>query len=246
MGNSAPANHAAQVLAEALVQGTANGHIDSSGRSWADRLKDCGYPANLVAFGSGEAVAAFSTTAPGGNASDALASMTSTQPGHQNGAQAPVPWACSGVGFASSTSGTVRHAWVIVVASAASSTACPQQVASMPASPSPSASASPSSSATSSPTATKTPTPIPSPTPGPVGVTVAFYPGWNLVVLPAGPVSAILFRAKGCYRAVYQQQGSQWLRYSPDVPPYANNLKTLNGGTYWVEGTAENCGLVQL
>jgi hypothetical protein len=55
-----------------------------------------------------------------------------------------------------------------------------------------------------------------------------------------------LHRAKGCYSAVYQQQGDRWLRYAPGVPAYANNLHTLNGGAFWVEGTAENCGLIQL
>jgi hypothetical protein len=45
---------------------------------------------------------------------------------------------------------------------------------------------------------------------------------------------------------VYQQQGDRWLRYAPGVPAYANNLQTLNGGAFWVEGTAENCGFIQL
>lgn len=65
-------------------------------------------------------------------------------------------------------------------------------------------------------------------------------------MLPTGPVADVLHRAEGCYRAVYQQQGDHWLRYSPEVPRYANNLQTLNGGAFWVEGTAENCGLIAL
>ena len=52
--------------------------------------------------------------------------------------------------------------------------------------------------------------------------------------------------AKGCYRSVYQQQGDHWVRYSPEAPAYARNLVTSDGGVFWVEGTAENCGLVPL
>ena len=66
------------------------------------------------------------------------------------------------------------------------------------------------------------------------------------MTLPAGPVSDVLHRAAGCYRAIYQQNGSGWLRYSPEAPAYANNLQTLNGGTFWIEGTAANCGVVPL
>ncbi|HMO55636.1 MAG TPA: hypothetical protein PJ994_14105, partial [Tepidiformaceae bacterium] len=69
--------------------------------------------------------------------------------------------------------------------------------------------------------------------------------GWNLVILPAGNVAEVLTRAAGCYRAVYQQTGGTWQRYSPDVPAYANNLSVTQGGTFWVEGTA-NCGFIQL
>lgn len=70
--------------------------------------------------------------------------------------------------------------------------------------------------------------------------------GWNLVVLPAGPVQQVLARANGCYQAVYRWDGSRWLRYMPGAPAYANNLWTLDGGTFWVEGTTANCGLVTL
>jgi hypothetical protein len=70
--------------------------------------------------------------------------------------------------------------------------------------------------------------------------------GWNLTVLPAGPVEHVLGRANGCYRAVYQWDGGRWLRFAPGAPAYANNLQTLNGGTFWIEGTAANCGLVLL
>ena len=66
------------------------------------------------------------------------------------------------------------------------------------------------------------------------------------MVIPAGKLNDVLYRAKGCYRSVYQQQGEAWLRFSPEAPPYANNLVTSNGGVFWVEGTAEDCGLVPL
>lgn len=71
-------------------------------------------------------------------------------------------------------------------------------------------------------------------------------PGWNLTTLPPGPVEQVLARAGGCYRAIYQWNGERWLRYVPGAPQYANNLQTLNGGAIWIEGTAANCGLVQL
>lgn len=74
---------------------------------------------------------------------------------------------------------------------------------------------------------------------------MTLWEGWNLVTLPAGAVAEILTRAQGCYRAVYKQEGDVWLRYSPVVPAYANNLHTTSGGTFWVEGTA-NCGYIQL
>lgn len=248
MANSVTANFAAQIHAEALIAGTANGHTDSFGRSWADRLRDCGYPAGYVTMGSGEAVEVF-TNASGASASAAVAAMTSMQPGHQSGAQAPVPWECSGVGYASNPNGNIKHAWVVIVSSAASSTACPQ---SAPAGggPTTTSTATTASPTTATATATRTPTmtPVPSPTPTPRadGASVTLYAGWNLVTLPPGPVADVLHRAGGCYRSVYQLQGDRWFRYSPEVPPWANNLQTLNGGAYWIEGTAENCGLIRL
>jgi hypothetical protein len=101
---------------------------------------------------------------------------------------------------------------------------------------------------TPTPTATPTNTPTPSPTPTlrADGAKITLYPGWNLVMLPAGPIGDILYRARGCFTAVYQQQGNQWLRYSNDVPPYARNLVTSNGGAFWIEGAAASCGLIAL
>ena len=112
--------------------------------------------------------------------------------------------------------------------------------------------ASATTPATSTATATPTKTPTPSPTPSPTptlradGATLTIYEGWNLVTLPTGQVAEVLHRAAGCYHSIYQQQGARWLRYAPDAPAYANNLQTLNGGTFWIEGTAENCGPVKL
>ncbi len=241
MAASAPANWAAQIHAEAIASGQASGHTDALGRSWQQRLLDCGYPSNYVYYGSGEALAAFITQQPGGSAGDALASITSSQPGHQNGAQAPVPWECAGIGYASS-SGAFKHVWVVVVASAPSPSACPQQVSGT----APTTTATAPATPTPSPTATPSPTPSPTPTARPGAPSVYLGAGWNLVVLPPGPPGLVLARAAGCYRALYQWDGSRWLRYLPGAPDYANNLWTLNGGALWIEGTAANCGLVTL
>jgi hypothetical protein len=156
MANSAPANAAAQTLAESIIAGTGNGHIDSHG-SWGNRLLDCGYPTEFFPLQSaGEAVAVF--TSSGATASDAIADMTSLSPNHQSGVQAPVPWECSGVGYASGGTGSFKSAWVVVVASAPSAASCPQVVSGGGASPTTSSSATAKATATATAKATATPT----------------------------------------------------------------------------------------
>mgnify|MGYP006915171141 CR=1 FL=1 len=242
LSQSAPLNAAAMGYAQYLANTPgAQGHgaDGAPGYPWATRAVQCGYPANLAAGGEGLAVVESSTVVTV-SAQQALNTMTAERGG---GVWVPsdvgLPVKCVGVGKATSTSGK-KVAWVTLIFAASGS--CPQQVSGGGTSPSPSSSATNTATNTATPTAT----PSPSPTPKPVGATIALYSGWNLVVLPEGKVADVLYRAAGCYRAVYQQQGGHWLRYSPDVPAYANNLQTLNGGTFWIEGTAENCGLIAL
>jgi len=67
------------------------------------------------------------------------------------------------------------------------------------------------------------------------------------VTLPTGPIADLLGRAGGCFTSVYQQQGDHWLRYSPLVPDYANNLVSSGGGAFWINGTgAPGCSRIQL
>jgi hypothetical protein len=148
-----------------------------------------------------------------------------------------LPAKCIGVGIYQNEAGTAK-AWIVLIAQYPANAQCPGSTGTAP-SPSP----------TVSPTATHTPSPTASPTatatPRTDGASVTLWQGWNLVTLPPGSVPEMLTRAAGCYRAVYKQEGDVWLRYSPSVPAYANNLQITNGGTFWMEGTA-NCGLIQL
>lgn len=241
LSQSASLNAAAMGYAQFLANTPgAGGHFadGSPGYAWVTRAVQCGYPANWGAGGEGLAVVESSATVSV-SPQQALNTMTSEAGG---GVWVPanvgLPVKCVGVGKATSANGK-KVAWVTLLFAAGG--ACPQQVTGGS-----SPTATTSSTPTPTPTPTKTPTPTPSPTPPALGVTVTIYSGWNLVVLPAGPVGDVLYRAKGCYRAVYQQEGARWLRYSPDVPAYANNLQTLNGGVFWVEGAAANCGLIGL
>ncbi|MEO8539764.1 MAG: hypothetical protein ABI577_08485 [bacterium] len=247
LAQSAPLNAAAMGFAQFLADTPgAQGHFadGTSGFPWATRAIQCGYPANLAAGGEGLAVVE-SSVSVSVSAQQALNTMTAENGG---GVWVPsnvgLPVKCVGVGKAVSANGK-KVAWVTLIFAA--TTTCPQQVTGG-GNPSPSASPSASNSPTATKTASPTPsrTPSPTPTPRADGAAVTIHEGWNLVVLPSGPVADVLHRATGCYRSVYQQQDGRWLHYSPAVPGYANNLQTLNGGTFWVEGTAENCGFVRL
>jgi uncharacterized protein YkwD len=165
---SAPASKAAQWFAEAMIAGTTSSHSDQNGRSWVQRLRDCGYD-SYWAGGSGEALAGFGSSDPnfGSTPEQALANMTASTPGHQNGVQAAVPWQCAGVGYWMNSNpkvGQLRYAWVVIVAQY-SSTNCPQAVAGGGGTPAGTSTATPG---TPSATATPTRTPTPSPTPTPV------------------------------------------------------------------------------
>ena len=253
MEMSGALNRAAAWFAEYQVTNSAFGnHNDSSGRNWAQRAIDCGYTAKLTngidywAQGSGEGIFGAATGGAAVGPAAALAGMLSQQ-GSQSGifiTGSPPNFPAKCYGAAVYRSGA-KVAWVVVIAQLPFNQSCPGGSGGGP--PSTTTTTS-TATATATPTRTPTPSPTPSPTPTPRGdgATVILYEGWNLVTLPSGPVAAVLHRAKGCYGAIYQQQGGGWLRYAPEVPAWANNLQTLNGGAFWVEGTAENCGLVQL
>ncbi len=238
-------NAAAAWFAEYQVSnGGFGGHTDNLGRTWVQRAIDCGYDA-YYAFGSGEGVYVVTSSAPLSiGPSQALAGITYPSSGVRISAPPSLPAKCVGVAVKRNATGTAV-AWVAVIAQLPSAQACPASTATTP---SPSASASSTLTNTPTPTATPTNTPTPSPTPTlrADGAKITLYPGWNLVMLPAGPIGDILYRARGCFTAVYQQQGNQWLRYSNDVPPYARNLVTSNGGAFWIEGAAASCGLISL
>lgn len=240
---SAPLNAAAAGYAQFLADTPgAGGHYadGTPGFAWATRAIQCGYPANQAAGGEGLAVVSSSATVSV-SPQQALATMTAEGGG---GVWVPssvgLPVKCVGAAKATSADGK-KVAWVTLVFAASGN--CPSAGTAPPTVPGTS-----TATATATRTASATPSPTPSPTPTPRadGATVTVYEGWNLVTLPGGKVQDVLGRAEGCFRAIYQQQGDRWLRYSPQAPAYANNLNTLNGGTFWIEGTAANCGLIHL
>ncbi|WP_322796439.1 matrixin family metalloprotease [Tepidiforma sp.] len=64
------------------------------------------------------------------------------------------------------------------------------------------------------------------PSPQPAPPEVRLEAGWNLVVLPAGPLPN-LAAALPCLVAAYQFDGERWLRYIPALPPAAQTLRDL-------------------
>lgn len=231
--------------------GAPGGHTDSLGRSWPQRALDCGYTGATsggtpYAYGSGEGIRAYASSSPIVITAP-LAAADMAYPGSGIYGWTPstsLPFKCVGAARVSSSDGR-RVAWVVVVAQYPANSNCPGSSASVP---TPSPTSSPTASPTATPTRTPSPTPTPQPTPlpRPDGATVTLWSGWNLVVLPPGPVAQVLARADGCYSAVYQFTGGTWQRYFPGAPSYVNSLQTLSGGAVWVAGTAENCGLIQL
>lgn len=238
-------NQAAAWFAQWQVEhGSPGGHYDDSvpgGRYFNTRAADCGYDP-YYSNGSGEGVYALaSSSVLSVGPTQAISGITYPSSGVRiDTLSTSLPAKCVGVAVKRNTAGT-RVAWVAVIAQFPASSPCPggSGGGAVPTATTP---------ATNTPTKTPTPSPTPSPTPAARadGAAVTIVSGWNLVVIPPGQIDRVLHRAKGCFRSVYQQDGDRWLRYSPDAPGYANNLKTSNGGVFWVEGTAANCGLVPL
>ena len=239
---SAPLNAAAYGFAVFMVNNpdTWGATHYADGSNWSARAVQCGYPQSIAAGGEGIA----------GTQASSVINMTAQQAldsmAQGGGIFVPsdvgAPVKCVGTGKAVSADGK-KVFWVTLLFATFDS--CPQAVVSQPgASPSP----SPTSTGTATATPTKTPTPTPSPTPQPrFGVSITFAPnGWVLVTLPAGQMADVLARARGCYLAVYQLDGEQWLRYAPDVPAYARNLTASNGGAFWILGSSQDCGSVSL
>ena len=241
---SAPLNAAAYGYAVFLANNPGAGGHNADGApgfAWSTRATQCGYPAAYAAGGEGLAVVESSGNVAVGP-SEALAVMAAEGGG---GIHAPIPAECIGTGKATGQGGK-KVAWVTLIFYADPFTGgCPQAVTA-----SPGASATASSSASPSPSPTRTPTATPTPSPTPLarfGVTIAIArDGWTLVCLPPGPIAEVLARARGCYVAVYQMQGDEWRRYSPDVPAYALNLTASNGGVFWIKGSVTGCGPISL
>lgn len=242
-------NRAAAWFAQWQVDnGVPGGHSDNLGRSWAQRIQDCGYDGYWY-MGSGEAVTGIKSQG-GANDSrmyiwpdDALRQMTYPGSGLRNPGTAGSPVKCIGVAVVQQEPGGRAVSWVVVVMQFDKGLDCPEAqgaVAGPSASPSPSASPNPSPS----------PSPSPSPTVMPAatfGVSLSLVPAqWNLVTLPAGQLENILARAAGCYDAVYQLHGGEWRRYAPGVPAYARNLSVSDGGAFWIRATSRACGTIQL
>ncbi len=236
-------NAAAAWYAQWQVEnGTPGGHYDNLGRRWGQRALDCGYVGttskgeSLALDASGEGTFAVSSSANINlSLEQALAGITYPYSGVELWTPSTgLPAKCIGVGIYENEAGTAK-AWIVLIAQYPASSSCPGSTAAP----------APTQTSTASPTASPTPPPTATATPRADGAAVTLWLGWNLVTLPAGTVPEILTRAGGCFRAVYKQEGDQWLRYSPVAPAYANNLHATTGGTFWVEGTA-NCGLIQL
>ncbi|MEP6870449.1 MAG: hypothetical protein ABI939_01225 [Anaerolineaceae bacterium] len=243
-------NSAAAWFAQWQVDnGGLGGHFDSFGRNWVQRAVDCGYDPNF-AGGSGEGIyAVASSGALSIGPSQAILGITYPGSGVRIVSPSPSwPAKCVGVAVKRNAAGTIV-AWVAVIAQYPAASPCPAGSGSTeppPSSATATATSTATKTATPTSTPTKTPTPSPTPTPRTDGATIDLAPGWNLVVIPPGSLDEVLYRAKGCFRSVYQQQGERWVRYSPEVPAYARNLQTSNGGVFWVEGTAEGCGRIPL
>jgi len=244
-------NAAAAWFAEwQVANGAPGGHHDGYGRTWVQRALDCGYTGTTsggqaYASGSGEGIwAVASSGSVSVGPSQALTGMASHGgSGIYAWTPSSPPFKCVGVGVARNNAGTAV-AWVVIIAQYPTAQACPGGTGGG------GSTATSTSSSTSSPTPTTTPSPTPTQPPTPTAIpgapSVYIGSGWNLLTLPAGAPSQVLARAQGCYRVVYQFQDGEWRRHSPELPGYANNLQTFNGGAIWIEGTAANCGLVKL
>lgn len=263
---SGPLNRAAAWYAEYQVaNGLQGGHTDNLGRNWAQRALDCGYD-QFWSQGSGEGIyARAGSSSQNIGPTEAMSGITypgsgvyiTTPPTYSS------PAKCVGVAVARNANSTAV-AWVVVIAQYPGGQSCPEAGGSIdPGNPTSTrsttsttstttttstVSSTPTKTATPTPTSTPTPSPTPSPTPNAnYGGTLSIATGWNLVTLPAGPLDDILDTARGCFNAIYQQQGDHWLRYSPLVPAWANNLTSSNGSGFWIDGTgARGCANIRI
>lgn len=80
---------------------------------------------------------------------------------------------------------------------------------------------------------------LPQPAPRPtLNLMTRVEPGWNLVVLAAGPLDEMM-RALPCVRSVYGAAGDGWVHWLRDSPAALNTLVTADGErAYWVEASA--------
>ena len=88
------------------------------------------------------------------------------------------------------------------------------------------------------PTPTPSATPTPTPTPTPVPPPIPLQPGLNLAAWPGpdAPPAEALAPYLPAIAAVYGWDAArqQWLRYAPELPPWANTLALLRAGdAYW-------------
>jgi hypothetical protein len=78
---------------------------------------------------------------------------------------------------------------------------------------------------------------------GPQGMPVVLEPGWNFVILPAGPIEALLQHLT-CARAIYARSGDGWSVWAQSLPPSLVTLKALETGVpYWVKAD-DGCAAV--
>ncbi len=213
-------NQAALGYAQFLVDTPgADGH-DADGAAypaWATRAKQCGYTSSASGqVAGGEGLAGFASMGP----QAALDFMVAHGGGIVIPSSSRFPVKCAGVAKATGANG--RTAWVALTFIQLETT-CPGAVGQAP------------------PAATPSPTPTPTPTPPAGGVAIGL--GWNLVVLPQGPIGVGMAGLAGCFDAVYgwQPREERWRRYAPDAPGYVSNLVESDGSGLWVHGT-QACG----
>jgi cell division septation protein DedD len=239
---SAPLNAAAAGYAQHLADTGGSGHF-ADGSDWSGRAINCGFASN-----SSGAAAGGEGVAEQPNAASALAQMTAHGgSGLYIPSNVGLPVKCVGVGSAFNGESTI---WVIMLM--ARSGDCPQPVTGGPSETTPPTATNtpettePTNTPTNTATPTSTPTATPTPSPSAnYGAVVRITDGWSLVTLPPGPLDDVLDVAEACFSSVYRQVGNGWLRYSPNVPSYVNNMAMADGGAYWIEGIAD-CGEIDI
>jgi hypothetical protein len=88
-----------------------------------------------------------------------------------------------------------------------------------------------------SPTPPGGPPPSPTPTPFPELV-VIIESGWNLVVLPPGPISPVA-AILPCIEALYSWQDEAWIAWLKGLPASLQNINQLDSGrAYWAHASS--------